>query len=229
MFALPPLTPAVRATLVILVATFVAQTVLEGLMRVPVFETLAIQSSLGLPLVWQVPFYPLVDYPISDAVLARLISLFFIYLWTAPFELEFGPRRTAALMILSALGGGVAIALAGLVMPHHPVAGPGALSWGAIGAMCIQSRGRPLNLVFLPAMSGWGIATVLFVIQVFQALWSHEISALALALGGFGVGVLFTRSIVGGGPKPRGGQRPQSRAKLHAIRGGKSEGPAWLN
>jgi membrane associated rhomboid family serine protease len=235
MFAFPPLTPLVRATLIVLFASFVAQTVLEGLVHVPLFEWLALHYELQIPLAWQWATYVLVEPGVQGAPLSRALDLLFIYLWIAPFELEHGPRKTGILIGLAIVAGAILPLVLGLVLPSIsvPLAGARALTWAGIGALCVRSRGAPMNFVFLPTMTAWQFAAAFLVIEALQCAWANTPTPLLASLGGLAAGVLYARHLER--PRPTKKTPPAKRrvgaSHLQVIPGGQAgeDRPRWLN
>ena len=79
-FAFPPLTPVIRATLIVLFASFVLQTVLRPFGMTPsLFDLLALHPTIDLGLAWQWVTYPLVEYPSPGSVVSRDFDIMLLY------------------------------------------------------------------------------------------------------------------------------------------------------
>lgn len=239
-FAFPPLTPVVRAILVVLFASFVVQTLLQGLLDAPAFEWLALETrrdGIGLHTAWQWATYPLVEYVQDRMVIARAIDLLLIYTFGALAESHLGRNRTLQLVGVSIVGAVVLPVAFGLVFPDFaiPVAGASAITWAMMGAFAVLTRGAPVNFVFLPPMSAWLAVGAWLVITALQAMWMRTPTPLLVALGALATSVLFVRWTQQRpsrpAKKPGGGGKRRGASHLSVIPGGQSddERPRWLN
>lgn len=235
-FAFPPLTPVVRAILVVLLSSFVLQTLLEAMSGVPVFESLALSVDPGLHTLWQWATYVLVEYPTERAVLNRALTLFFVYLWLAPVELEHGRNRTLGLAAAGVVGGALLAGVFGFVVPQLavPLAGGSTITWACIAALAVRTRGAPLNWFLLPSMNAWALAGVFLVYEALQCAWMGTPTPLLSSIGAFAAGILYTRHIERPSrpaKKPGGGGKRRGPSHLSVIHGGQSddERPRWLN
>lgn len=235
-FAFPPLTPVVRAILIVLFASFVAQSLLQGMFALPVFEWLAMSPSPSIATSWQWATHVLVEYPSDRAVLARALELVFLYLWLSPFELEQGRNRTLMLAGLGAVGGALTTFAFGLLVPQVsiPHAGASAILWASIAALAVRTRGAPLNWAFFPSMNAWMLAGVFLVYEALQCAWMGTPTPLLASIGGFTAGVIYTRHILRPSPpkkKPGAPRRRGGSSHLSVIPGGQAEDerPRWLN
>ena len=239
-FAFPPLTPVVRVILVVLFASFVAQSLLQGLIGLPLFDWLSLSPELDVPLAWQWATYPLVEYVGSGAVISRAIDLLLVWSFGSMAESHLGRNRTIQLVVVSVIGGALLSLVFGLLFPDYamPAAGAGALSWAMMGAFAVITRGAPVNFFMLPSMSAWQAIGVFVVITALQSMWARTPTPLLIALGALAAAVLFVRWVEqrptrpakkpgGGSPRRRGGA-----SHLQVIPGGQSgedERPRWLN
>ncbi|UJR81813.1 rhomboid family intramembrane serine protease [Sandaracinus amylolyticus] len=239
-FAFPPLTPVVRVILVVLFASFVAQSLLQGLIGLPLFDWLALSPELDVPLAWQWATYPLVEYVGSSAVISRAIDLLLIWTFGAMAESHLGRNRTLQLVVVSVLGGAILPLAFGLLFGDYamPAAGAGAIAWAMMGAFAVITRGAPVNFVLMPSMSAWHALGVFLVITALQSMWARTPTPLLIALGALAAAVLFVRWIEQRPTRPTkktGGNGPRRRSgasHLQVIPGGQSsedERPRWLN
>lgn len=239
MFAFPPLTPVVRVTLIVLFVGFVLQSILEGASGIPVYAYAGLHYDLAPGLAWQWATYPLIEIPSDGMVIARALSLLMIYLWLAPFEVELGARNTIVIIVLGVIGGAVLPLLFGFAVPSLsvPWAGSSVIFWAAMGGLVVRTKGRPLQLFLLPAMTAWGLVAVFLVIEALQCTWLRTPTPLLASLGALGAGYAFTYRLVEGpkraAPSTSGGRKKRtSGARLQVIRGGRDDDddkPRWLN
>src|SRR5690349_17401833 len=118
MFAVPRLTPLVRALIIALIAVFVVVAILDVCVFAPgaggagslsVFELLALApQSLGFHTIWQIVTYPFVNPPVPQVVMGFLIDLLFFWLFVSPFEERFGPKGVAMMCAAGTIAGGAA-------------------------------------------------------------------------------------------------------------------------
>ena len=239
-FAFPPLTPVVRATLIVLFAAFVLQSLLEGALGVPLSPWLALTTSrdaIGIPLAWQWATYPLVEYPGPGGVISRGIDMLLVWTFGALAESHLGRNRTIQLLGASLLGGAILPLAFGLLFPNiaAPVAGASALSWAMMGAFAMITRGAPVNFLFMPQMSAWHAVGVFLVITALQSMWLQTPTPLLIALGALAAAVLFMRWVERRPSRPTkktgGGSKRRGPSHLSVIPGGQSddERPRWLN
>lgn len=234
-FAFPPLTPVVRIALIVLFVSFVLQSLVEGALAFPVYGFVGLHYDLAPGLAWQWATYPLIEIPSDGMVFGRALSLLMLYFWVAPFEVEFGPRNTTALLVLSVVGGALLPLLFGFAVPSLslPYAGAGVLFWGGIGALVIRARGEPLNLFLLPPMSAWAFVGIFLLFDALQCSWMRTPTPLLASVGALGAGYAFTRWLrdrPSPSPKGPGRKRRASGARLSVIQGGRDDDkPRYLN
>jgi membrane associated rhomboid family serine protease len=230
--AFPPLTPAVRAILLLLAVSFVVQTIAEPFLGLPLFSWLGLQNELGIASLWQWATYPLVELPTDQRVVHRALDLLFIYFLLTPFEHRFGREQTVVLTGLAIPAGAALPLLTSVLLPSVslPVAGAGAVVWAGLGAFAVMTAGRPLNWVFLPAMNAWTLTAIMLVITGLQCAWMGTPTPLLSALGALGAGILYTRRL----ERPKVRRAPPAKRRdshLQVILGGQSddERPRWLH
>ena len=229
----PPLTPAVRALLIVLAVSFVAQTILEGSMGVPVSGWLALSPVLDVRLLWRWATYVLVEGP---STAARVFDLLIIYWMLSPHESRFGARRAMSLALVGVATGGLLVLGAGLLFPANVSGAIGASSigWAAFGAFAQIAGKQPVRFFFLPPASAWLILSVFLAIPFFDSLWTHDAARFLLAIGATGAGILWVRWITAPRrPAKVTPKRSAAAGRLRVIEGGgegdPDEKPKWLN
>lgn len=235
-FAFPPLTPVVRAILIVLFASFVVQSLVEGVFGIQLSNWLALRTEIGIPLAWQWATYPLVEIPGPSAVFARGIDLLLVYAFGGYVESHLGRNRTIQLVLVSVVGGAVMPLAFGLIFPAFAaaLAGGTAITWALMGAFAVITRGAPVGFFLMPTMSAWAAIGVFMVITALSSMWARTPMELLTALGALLTGVLFTRWLERRPPRPKkGGPPPRRRGASHlsVIPGGQSDDdrPRWLN
>lgn len=233
-FAFPPLTPVVRATMIVLLASFVLQTVMSPF-AVGLYSWLAMTPSPpALPLSWQWLTYPLVEHPSPGAVVARAFELLLIYTFGCYVEASLGRRRTIALILIAVPAGALVPLVFGLLFPTHaiPLSGASAITFALMGSFAVSSRGAPMTFFLMPTMSIWYVIAIFAGIEALQAFWIGSPVFFFAVIGGLAGGVLFTRWTE---RKPPAKKPPPKRragaSHLQVIPGGASESerPRWLN
>lgn len=234
-FAFPPLTPVVRATLIVLFASFVLQTVLSPF-GISLFDGLALTPSLHWPLAWQWATYPLVEYPAPSAVISRAFELLLVYSFGSYAEQSLGRNRMIALTATSVLAGAILPIAFGLLFQAYPfavmpLAGASAITFAYMGAFAVSTRGAPLSFFLMPTMSAWYVIGVFVVIEALQAVWMGTPVLLFAVLGGLAGGVLFTRWTERRPPTKKSSPKRRGASHLQVIPGGQSDDdkPRWLN
>jgi membrane associated rhomboid family serine protease len=236
-FAFPPLTPVVRAILIVLFASFVVQSLLEGMVGIELSHWLALHTTIGVPLAWQWATYPLVEMPGPGAVFARGIALLLIYAFGGYVESHLGRNRTIQLAIVSVVGGAILPLAFGLIFPAFAdaLAGGTAITWALMGAFAVITRGAPVGFFLMPTMSAWAAIGVFLVITALSSMWERTPMPLLAAVSALVAGVLFTRWLERRPPprpkKSSGSGRRRGPSHLSVIPGGQSdeEKPRWLN
>lgn len=236
-FAFPPLTPVVRAMLIVLFGSFVVQSVAFGIFQVQLSDWLALHTTLGIPLAWQWATYPLVEMPGPSAVVARGIDLLLIYSFGAYVESHLGRTRSVQLIAASIIGGALLPFVFGLLFPAFsiPIMGATAFTWALMGAFAVITRGAPVGFFLMPSMSAWVFIGIFLVIVGLQSLWAQTPIPLLTALSGVASGILFTRWLERRPPRPKKGGKPPRRRNgtphLSVITGGQAsdDRTRWLN
>lgn len=236
-FAFPPLTPVVRAMLIVLFGSFVVQSVAFGIFQVQLSDWLALHTTLGIPLTWQWATYPLVEMPGPSAVVARGIDLLLIYSFGAYVESHLGRNRSLQLIAASIIGGALLPFAFGLLFPAFsiPIMGATVITWALMGAFAVITRGAPVGFFLMPSMSAWVFIGIFLVIVGLQSLWAQTPIPLLTALSAVASGILFTRWLERRPPRPKKGGNPPRRRNgaphLSVITGGQAsdDRTRWLN
>ncbi len=236
-FAFPPLTPVVRAILIVLFGSFVVQSIAFGVFRLQLSDWLALRTEIGIPLAWQWATYPLVEMPGPSAVVARGIDLLLIYSFGAFVESHLGRKQSLQLLAVSIVGGAVLPFVFGLLFPaiSIPLMGATVITWALMGAFAVLTRGAPVGFFLLPTMSAWVFIGIFLVIVGLQSMWAQTPIPILTALSAVASGILFTRWLERR-PPPRSkkGNPPRRRngaPHLSVITGGQAseDRPRWLN
>lgn len=231
-FVLPRLSSVVKKLIIGLFVAYVAQTVLDGWLGVPVKSTLAMWP--GSAALWQLVTYVVVDF---SHPLFFLLGLFFLWWALSPFEIGYGPKRTIQLCAVTALAASVPAYLAGAVIPGSPpLYGSHPLWFGSIAAVAWLSKSQQVSLFGLVSMQMkhllWGLVALTFL----MFLWSKNHTQLFADLGAMGGGIAFVNWM----KRPRK-QRPRRKPAARAPRGGgglkvipggggeDEDRPKWLN
>lgn len=237
MLQFPPLTPAVRALLVVLAVSFVAQTIAEGAFGAPLTIFLALTPDLHLGLAWQWLTYVLVEAPSQSAALSRAIDLLIIYFMLCPHEARFGARRALGLALAGVVASALFVLVAGLLVPAFVAGAVGAspIVWAAFGAFAQLAGRQPVRLFMLPPASAWLVLGVFLALPLLNSFWSHDASAFLMALGATGAGILWARWATAprAAKTPAPARRAAAAGRFRVIEGG-GEGddedrPRWLN
>lgn len=234
-FAFPPLTPVVRAMLIVLFASFVVQSLVEGAFGIQTSDWLALHNDIGLPLAWQWATYPLVEAPGPSAVFARGIDLLLIYMFGAYVESHLGRNRTIQLVLVSIVGGAILPFVFGVLFPAFsiPLMGGTVITWALLGAFAVITRGAPVGFFMMPNLSAWAAIGIFLVIVALQSMWARTPVPLLAAISALVTGVLFMRWIERRPPKAKKNNPPRRRGASHlsVIPGGQSDDdrPRWLN
>lgn len=226
---LPPFTPVVRAALILLGAIFVVQLggaaalgFDEGRYAAIVLGWLAVSSDAVLSgRIWTVFTYALLHS--MDGVGHLLFNSLALWWFGAPLEQQIGGRRLTRVLVLGAIGGGLAVVLADLIG-----IGAGARVVGASGATnavvaCLLWRNRDHWFSFFVRLRGWQWLALFVLIDVARAGATNV--SLAAHIGGVLVGMALAHYGVPGGGNPL--RRAwlkfklwRTRRRLKTIRGG---------
>lgn len=132
------------------------------------------------------------------------------------------------------LGGGVAVELAGFVIPTMPVlSGTYPLWFGAMVATTYMYRDRQMSLFGAVSMTGQQLLMLLVGLSFLNLLFDGNLSHFIGVMGAMGGGIAFIRYM----RRPRSSKRPRDNGKkrsssFRVIKGGASEDderPKWLN
>lgn len=236
MLQFPPLTPAVRALLVVLAVSYVLQTIVEGAVGVPVTLLFALTPDLHLGLLWQWASYVLVELPGAGSALRRALDLLFIYWMLSPHEERFGPRRALTLALLGVVAAAALVLVAGLLAPGFVSGAIGAspIVWAAFGAFAQIAGKQPVRFFMLPPTSAWLLLGVFLALPLLDTFWSHDAAHFLMAIGGSGAGILWARRIMAPRrPVKAPPKRTVPAGRFRVIEGGgegdPDEKPRWLN
>jgi membrane associated rhomboid family serine protease len=235
-FAFPPLTPVIRAMLIVLFGSFVVQSIVEGVFRLQLSDWLALHMEIGIPLAWQWATYPLIEMPGPSAVVARGIDLLLIYSFGSYVESHLGRNRSLQLFLVSIVGGAVLPFVFGLLFPavSIPLMGATVITWALMGAFAVITRGAPVGFFLMPTMSAWYFIGIFLVIVGLQSMWAQTPIPLLTSLSAVASGILFARWLEQRPPRPKKGNPPRRRngaPHLSVITGGQAsdDRPRWLN
>jgi membrane associated rhomboid family serine protease len=233
-FRFPPLTPAVRALLIVLSALFVLEAVLQNFMDLPVFELLALNTtSLSPATAWQLFTHVLVVPPVPGVVLSLMLSLAFIWLILAPFEARYGQDRVVQLTVVSAVAAGVPALLAGLLFPMWagPLAGPATITLAAVAGYAVMIPAHAeVSFFGLFPMRAKHLIGVVIAFSVLGFLTTRNIAQLAADLGAIGGGIGFCKLWMQRPPRRRKTSSKRGSAKLYAVPNDDEDKPKrWLN
>ncbi len=237
----PPLTPTVRALLVVFLVAFVAQLVSDVWLGGRLFDLLSLAiypGELRLPNLWQIVTYPLAQVPGPEGVTGFVFGAFFFYWIVASFEQQHGPRWTRRVLGLTLLGASLPAFAVGLLLGGR-VSGFSFLTFGVLAAGIWMARllRQRIALFGQWEMTPTQLLLLLLALPLLQFLASKNTLHLVADLGATGAGILFVELLArprdgGGGTRDRKGSGPRKNPHgLRAIRGGKDEGdpPRWLN
>lgn len=237
MLQFPPLTPAVRALLIVLALTFVAQTILEGAFGLPLTNLLAVQPVLDVGLAWQWATYPWIEAPSPSAPLSRGLDLLFIYLMLAPHELRFGARQAVLLAALGVVAAAALVLAVGFVFPSHVggAIGAGPIAYAAFGAFAQFHGKEPVRFFLLPPASAWVVLGVFLFLPLLSSFWSHDAAPFLMAIASAGAGILWARRRMAPTKVPTRvpPKRQAPPGRFRVIEGGgegsNDDKPKWLN
>jgi hypothetical protein len=238
----PPLTPTVRALLVVFLVAFVAQLVSDVWLDGRLFELLSLSvypGELRLPNLWQLVTYPLAQIPGPQGVSSFLFGAFFFYWIVASFEQQHGARWTRRVLGLTLLGASLPSFAVGLLLGGR-VSGFSFLTFGVLAAGVWMARilRQRIALFGQWEMTPTQLLLLLLALPALEFLASKNTLHLVADLGATGAGILFVELLSrprdggGGGTRDRKGSGPRKNPHgLRAIRGGKDDGepPQWLN
>lgn len=228
----PRLTPTVRAILIVLLVVFLGQTLVEGVLHVPISQWAALLPGLHVGLAWQWATYWLIESP--GQVLQRALDMLFLYFLLSPFEERFGARRLLQLVAAGVIGGALPVMLLGIVLPSavSGLAGATSIGWAGFGAFAVVSGGGAVAFLFLPPMSAWAALGIFLAIPALSAAWTGDATQFLAAVGGASAGILYARWMARPATKKPGASGPLKRGRpnLTVIEGGADDNkPRWLN
>ena len=232
-FVFPRLTGFVRKLVIGLLSAFVAQLLLN-FVGMPVSQWFALHASeLGLPTLWQLVSYVAVEPTTPAGVISTLVSLLFIWLIVAPFELSYGARRTAELCLTGTLAAGAAAVLTAQLVPAYtqgPLYGAGPITYAGIAAMAVTLRGGRLALFGVWSMTPRQLLALLVGFSVLMFLADRNLVRLAAALTSIAAGVAYVRWMQR--PRIRKRGRSARRPPFQVLQGGAAKDddrPRYLN
>lgn len=239
----PPLTPTVRALLVVFLVAFVAQLVSDVWLDGRLFELLSLSvypGELRLPNLWQLVTYPLAQIPGPQGISNFLFTGFFFYWIVAGLEQQYGPRWTRRVLLVTLLGASVPSLAAGLMLGGR-LDGFSFLTFGALaaGIWTMRTLRQRMSLFGQWEMTPNQALWLLVAFPALGFLASKNALHLVGDLGAMGAGILFVEMLARR-PPPGATRKDDKRSRtasgarknphgLRAIRGGKDDDPRSLN
>ena len=227
---LPPFTPVVRATIALLAVVFAVQLAVSaalGFDPARYEATVLAWGAVSLDAVLAGRVWTVLTYSVlhsMDGVGHLFFNALGLWLFGSQLEMVIGRRGLIRVLVLGAVGGGLAVVLADAIG-----LGAGARVVGASGAInavvaCLLWRWRDRWLSFFVRLKGWQWLALFTLLDVARVGTGNV--SLAAHLGGLAVGLALA-----GAAAPRGGN-PLKRAwlkfklwrtrrHLRAIRGGR--------
>lgn len=241
MFRFPPLTPFVKRALIVFAAAFVLELALihgAGLRGLELL--LALNPSFGLSTLWQLFTHPFIQLDGRPGLTSLVLSSLFFWWIVSPFELQYGVKRTAQLVVASLFGAAIAALLVGSLLGGAPLFGFHAATLGVIAAFAWSIRHRSsLSLFGAIEMKPQHVLILLVGWSGLQLYASGNVAGFAADLGAIGTGMLFIEQASRAAVRKR---RPRKRKDSGARRrrnglrviegegqGGSDEPPKWLN
>jgi len=221
----------VKKLLIALFGAWILQILLQNWAGVPIFEVLALNTAhLGVSTLWQLATHVLAFPTGPQALFSMLLSLVFLWWMLAPFEQRFGEKRTIQLCVIAVLASAALALIVGLLVPSpRPLYGAQAMLLGSIAAFAWSYRGQG-------RMSFFGVIDMKPVHIIYLVL---ALSALMFMLSGDAVALAADVGAIGGGmgfiewlrrpPRRRRKKKRQKKGSLDLVRGGRNDGPEWLN
>jgi membrane associated rhomboid family serine protease len=230
---MPPLTPFVRALLIILFGSFIVAAVLENFAEIPVVSVLALNPrALGPLTPVQLLTYPLV-VPTRD-LFPLVISLVFLWMILAPFEERYGRARTIQLAVVASFAAALTAIAAGQLLPsatHGFLAGPQWITLSAVAAYAVLLPPyAEVSFFGVFPMRAKHLLALVVGFSVIGYLTHPDLAALAADLGAIGSAIGFVKWWMQR-PPPRssgGGPRKKGTPKLRLV--GKDDEPKrWVH
>lgn len=237
-FQWPPLTPWVRALLIVIGGVFL----LEVLVRILLgFDSSRFHAFIVEPLglsgqgIWHYQRFwqPLTYFWVSPlhSLWPIVFSLITIYFFGPPIESQLGgPRMLIAFITAGIAGGLVAGGFAGLYPESSAVynmmfIGPEAATTGLVATLCWWWKDDLLNLIVV-SLKGWHLLAIFTALILLQGLLNHPYMIVPQCVG------LLIGIAVGSGMGPYAlYQRVRLwllRRKIREMRGGKDDRD-WMN
>lgn len=232
MFRFPPLTPFVKRLLIVLFGAWIVQILLQNWAGIPIFEVLALDTrTLKIDTLWQLATH-VVAFPTGpQAVFSMAIILVFLWWMLAPFEQRFGAKRTMQLCVVAALSSAVlALVIGALAHNPPPLYGAQAILLGSIAAFAWSYRGQGRMSFFgVIDMKPVHIIYLVLALSVLMFMTSGDAVSLAADVGAIGGGMAFIEWLRRPPRRSRRPKRERLKGSLGVVRGGRAEGPRWLN
>jgi membrane associated rhomboid family serine protease len=192
---IPPLTPMVRAIMIACAAVWVAQLLLECVLRlVPLSQIFGLVPALvfqgGL---WQPVTYLWLHSPVDPFHL--LFNMLFLWILGGDLERHWGGRAFLRYYLVCGIGAGLFIALAGLFAnPGVPTIGASGAIFGLILAYGMIFSERVILFMMIFPMKARTFAWVMFAVTFFYT-FGHASSGIShiAHLGGMVVGYLYLK------------------------------------
>ena len=232
MFRFPPLTPLVKKLLIVLLGAWIVQILLQNWAGIPIFEVLALDTrSPAIHTLWQLATH-VVAFPTGpQAVFSMAIILVFLWWMLAPFEQRFGAKRTMQLCVVAALCSAVlALVIGALVQNPPPLYGAQAILLGSIAAFAWSYRGQGRMSFFgVIDMKPVHIIYLVLALSVLMFMTSGDAVSLAADVGAIGGGMGFIEWLRRPPRRSRRPKRERMKGSFGVVRGGRADGPRWLN
>lgn len=237
----PPLTPTVRALLVVFLVAFVAQLVSDVWLEGRLYELLSLSiypGELRLANLWQLVTFPLAQIPGPQGISNLLFTGFLFYWIVAGLEQQYGSRWTRRVLAASLVGAALPSLAAGLLLGGR-LDGFSVLTFGvlATGIWTMRTLRQRMSLFGQWEMTPNQALLFLLAFPAIGFLASKNALHLVADLGAMGAGILFVEVLA---RRPPGGRPSEKRSRtasgprknphgLRAIRGGKDDDPHTLN
>lgn len=223
-WAFPPLLPATRNLLVVLVTAFVVYTLLMAGLDLPANHWLGLGAAPSIAWAWQWATHWMVVGSDPGVVTRVLLSMFFLYLVGAQYEALAGARHTYGITAASVVGAAVGIMATAWITPGPPF-GDFAATYAMMAGLAVRVGPRPVRFLGFPPTSAWAPVVLFGVLALFQALWSRFAPVFGAYAGAVLAGYAYERAVT-----LRAGQRRKSgRAgsmggrSFRVIEGGRSD------
>jgi membrane associated rhomboid family serine protease len=186
--AWPPFTRNVKITVIGLAVIFLA-TVLSGALNNLVAEYMLVSGPqvFGRGYVWTVFTYAFFHADFGHI----LFNCLALWMFAGELDQAWSSRKFWTVSLLSALGGGVVVALSQLIFgAASPTLGYSGAVMGLIAAFCWYNWQRRINFFFFP-MTGRTLLMVIVGLDLLRVIIGGEPISIAGHLGGMATGLLL--------------------------------------